>query len=269
MVVILSPHPDDAVFSAWHVLAAGDQVDVINVFAGIPEPGFVTPLDQAHGADESAAWVQRRLAEDRDVLASLGRRAHNLDFLDVAYRAEAMWRTSSGPAPAAEGFVASVAGKPELAVALEELRSAIVELLPTAATIYAPVGIGGHPDHLAVGKVAVLLAREGWTVRLYADSPYFARRGLPSWLGSKPNPETDAYIAAALHSAAPPPFELRGSVFALSRLEVERKIAAAQGYLTEFSFIDADFEGKSSDAEIMRYEVCWQVQSTDSEPGFC
>src|SRR5436190_795304 len=33
---ILSPHPDDAVLSLWHVLAGPGEVAVVNVFAGRP-----------------------------------------------------------------------------------------------------------------------------------------------------------------------------------------------------------------------------------------
>jgi LmbE family N-acetylglucosaminyl deacetylase len=264
MVIVLSPHLDDAVFSAWHVLISADQVEVINIFAGVPECGFVTPLDRAHGAEESAAWVERRRAEDRAVLASIGRSVRNLDLLDVAYRAEAMGLTAKGGEPAVDDFVATVAAQPALAVAPEELRSTIVAALPAGSTIYAPVGIGGHPDHVAVRKVAVLLAGEGWTVRLYADSPYFARWGLPSWLGSKHNPDADAYIDRVLHSAAPRPLELHRNDVELSDSEVDHKIEATRRYVTEFAFIDADFAGKSSDAEIMRHEVWWDVRRTDS-----
>src|SRR3954453_14134030 len=101
MIVILSPHPDDAVFSAWHVLTSTGEAEIVNVFSGIPEPGFVTALDLAHGAEESAAWMRRRRAEDRVVLDSIGRFVRNLDFLDVAYRAEAMSRTSHCERPPA------------------------------------------------------------------------------------------------------------------------------------------------------------------------
>ena len=34
---ILSPHPDDAVLSLWHVLAAPGGVSVLNVFNGPPD----------------------------------------------------------------------------------------------------------------------------------------------------------------------------------------------------------------------------------------
>jgi hypothetical protein len=34
--VILSPHLDDAVLSCWHLLTGPGEVEVINVFAGVP-----------------------------------------------------------------------------------------------------------------------------------------------------------------------------------------------------------------------------------------
>jgi hypothetical protein len=38
-IAILSPHPDDAVLSCWHLLSDPGEARVINVFAGIPPPG--------------------------------------------------------------------------------------------------------------------------------------------------------------------------------------------------------------------------------------
>jgi len=260
MIVILSPHPDDAVFSAWHVLTSTGEAEIVNVFSGIPEPGFVTALDLAHGAEESAAWMRRRRAEDRVVLDSIGRVVRNLDFLDVAYRAEAMSRTSHCERPPAVDVVAAVAEITALAVAPETLHTTIAELLPVEALIYAPVGIGGHPDHVAVGKLGVLLAREGRRVRLYADSPYFIRWGLPSWLRPSSDARSDVYIDGALHSIAPEPIATERHVVAMSDTEVKRKILAARNYHTEFAFIDADFHGKSSDPEMMRWEVWWDLE---------
>lgn len=50
-IVIVSPHPDDAVLSCWHLLDDPGQVSVINVFAGVPptaEPaGGMLPAERA------------------------------------------------------------------------------------------------------------------------------------------------------------------------------------------------------------------------------
>src|SRR4051794_27565794 len=88
--VVLSPHLDDAVFSAWHVLSATGDVLVVTVFAGVPEAGFVTALDRARGGQESAAVVARRRLEDRAALGLAGRAPVHLDLLDVDYRAFAL-----------------------------------------------------------------------------------------------------------------------------------------------------------------------------------
>src|SRR5690242_15664601 len=85
--VVLSPHPDDAVLSTWHALVAGRDVRVVTVFDGVPRRGFVTSLDRARGAVESAALMRQRRDDDRAALALAGRRPIHGDLLDVDYRA--------------------------------------------------------------------------------------------------------------------------------------------------------------------------------------
>src|SRR5919197_2354138 len=84
--LVLSPHLDDAVLNCWSVLTSADDQRIVNVFAGVPRRGFVTAWDRACGAVESAAHVRARIAEDWDVLGSIGRRAAYLPFLDAQYR---------------------------------------------------------------------------------------------------------------------------------------------------------------------------------------
>ena len=55
--VVLSPHLDDAVLSAWHVLRSGGDVCVVTVFAGLPDP---LPIpDDGHSASHLLAELRR------------------------------------------------------------------------------------------------------------------------------------------------------------------------------------------------------------------
>src|SRR4051794_24072309 len=86
-IVILSPHLDDAVLSCWRVLEGPGEVEVVNVFAGVPPAGSATGWwDRASGSGDSARAVMVRIEEDRAALAAVGRHAVNLDFLDAQYR---------------------------------------------------------------------------------------------------------------------------------------------------------------------------------------
>lgn len=258
--VVLSPHLDDAVFSAWHVLAQSGPVRVVNLFAGLPEPGGVTPLDRAHGAVDSHAWMRRRRAEDRDVHIVTGCETICLDLLDVQYRAIQLPEIRAAMEVDPARFLPLVASAPDLLSDLEEMRIAVMPWLPPAAVVYASTGVGGHPDHRDVARLGVELAREGWAVRLYADSPYYLREGLPSWLAQEPNRPVDEAVHDALSLLSPAFAGLRPHVVDLGMEQAGRKIEAAQRYRTEFRFIDEDFGGIASDPEVMRHEAYWDLR---------
>jgi LmbE family N-acetylglucosaminyl deacetylase len=70
--LLLSPHLDDAVVDCFAVLTGGEPVQVVNVFAGIPEHGVIPSWDRICGATDIAEHVRERIAEDREALATLG-----------------------------------------------------------------------------------------------------------------------------------------------------------------------------------------------------
>jgi hypothetical protein len=236
--VVLSPHPDDAVLSAWHVLVSPHQLQVVTIFAGIPTPGFVTRLDQAHGATDSAAWMRRRLADDRASLALAGRRPHHLDLVEVQYRAhQALQRVTA-----------------------EELHSRLQPFIHPEAVVYFPCGIGGHPDHGDVAGTMAWWTATGHQVRLYGDTPYyFVRHGLPSWVGGTANPRADAMIEAALAALPNPPDRLSRHVVELTPTELARKQQAIRRYRTEAAALHAELSTAPSDPAMLRYEVHWAV----------
>ena len=148
--VVVSPHLDDAVLSAWSALSEGGaHVAVVTVFAGVPPRD--TPLsawDRHTAAEGAAELVLRRREEDASALGVCEVGHIHLDFLDVVYRSAAVPR----------------------AAIVAALRDVVAE----ADEVWVPGGVGGHPDHLATARAALDAVGAG-TVRMYADLPYAFR----------------------------------------------------------------------------------------------
>lgn len=252
--VVLSPHLDDAALSAWHILSSPRDVTIVTVFAGVPEPGFVTHLDRSHGADDSAAWLTRRRREDRAALAVAGRTPVHLDLLEVQFPAFRVPRLRSAIAAEPDRFLELVAGDPELRSSPASLAALVRPHIPPGAVVYGPAGIGGHPDHRDLAQATVLLDAD---VRLYADSPYYLRHGLPSWVSYGGEPEADALVRSALTQldaelTAPEVTELSAAAFG-------QKVTALRCYTTEFPSIWRDASSPPASVDMMRFETTWAV----------
>jgi LmbE family N-acetylglucosaminyl deacetylase len=256
--VVLSPHLDDAALSAWHVLGSGGEALVVTVFAGIPASGFVTALDRARGGRESAAVVRQRRREDRAALALAGRTPTHLELLDIDYRAFARPEVRAAIEHEPSHFIATVSGEPQLRIEPDALERHIAGLLTDSDVVYAPAGVGAHPDHRDVARLGTRLASQGRPVRFYADIPYLFRHGWPSWLGGAPGSQADRDVEEALAELASPA-ALTREVFELDHAQVATKAAAIRRYETEFDLVNADFGGVLEDLEHLRCEVVWTM----------
>jgi LmbE family N-acetylglucosaminyl deacetylase len=58
----------------------------------------------------------------------------------------------------------------------EAIAASIARVIDPRAVLWAPMGIGGHPDHLAVRDAMLRLPRPT-ELRIYADSPYASAAG--------------------------------------------------------------------------------------------
>jgi LmbE family N-acetylglucosaminyl deacetylase len=257
-IVVLSPHLDDAVLSAWHAVAAGGTT-VVTFFAGVPPDGFVTDLDRSHGAEDSAAWLRRRRSEDRAALAAGGARAVHLDLLEAQFPAYRRPDLRRAIAARPDRFLALVVAAPELATDSEALVSLAEPHLPAGAVVYGPVGVGGHPDHRDLARATVRLAGRVGKLRLYADSPYYLLQGRPSWLGRSGNPAADRAIESALAGSGADRLRLRRQVVPLPAEQSAVKLAAIRRYTTELPGIEAALAGAGGELELMRHEVYWSV----------
>ena len=238
-VVVLSPHLDDAVLDCWSVLTAPGPVHVVNVLAGMPPAGKVGYYERLAGASDSAAHVQNRIADDREALGRAGRAPANLDFLALAHRR----------------------GRPE--PSFRQLDAALAACVARPSCVYAPAALGSvHPDHALVRAYALALARQGVPARLYADLPYCAVYGWPSWVTGRPaDPrlDVDAYWAASLNGAAELCAPARADVVRLPAGDAAAKLAAMRAYRAEFPVLDRGPVGQLSNPAIHGFEVFWTV----------
>lgn len=173
--VYLSPHLDDAALSCGGAISAqtatGERVLVVTICTGAPPANgpfseLALAFHQAWGLSP-AEVVAARLREDEAAMEILGADRLWLGALDAIYRCPTDYTSR-----------ATLFGTPAPAdPLLDELRRVVAALrrhLPDA-TIYAPLGVGSHVDHLQTFAAALECA--GAHLRFYEDFPYVARAG--------------------------------------------------------------------------------------------
>jgi LmbE family N-acetylglucosaminyl deacetylase len=217
-------------------------VQVVNVFAAQPRPGFVTQYDRICGARDSAEHVRARVAEDLDALAEAGRTPVNLAFLDRQYRRP--WQTPS----------------------LKDIDDRLAEAAPRARSVYAPAGLGfvAQQDHALVRRLALGAARSGIQVWLYADVPYATTFGWPQWVSETPDelrPDVDAYWQRLCEEVPGIGSVREARVVRLTPEEADRKLSAMQAYRTQFAVLDGGPIGLLRNPLIHGYEVFWEVKA--------
>jgi LmbE family N-acetylglucosaminyl deacetylase len=235
--IVLSPHLDDAVLSAWSVLRGPGEVLVVNVCTAVPPAGTVGWYDRMRGIDDSAPFMEQRLGEDAEAVALAGREWANLGFLDDQYRSEPL-----DP---------------------REVRGSLEAVVSEASVLYAPAGLGGHPDHYATRELALEIGRaDGIPVRLYADLPYAVRVGWPAWvtgLPERPYLLPEGRWEEFLATASCPRGSLVPEVHSLTDAEAEAKVRALETYRTEFENLNAGPLDRLRHPEIRGYELHWDV----------
>ncbi|MCU1369962.1 MAG: glcNAc-PI de-N-acetylase family protein [Ilumatobacteraceae bacterium] len=236
-VVVLSPHLDDAVLSAWSVLTLPPTVDVevVVVFAGIPVSGTTGTFDPIFGTADSHGLAEQRRVEDREALARAGRTPVHLDLLDVQYRTQ--------PLP------------------VTDVAAAIAEPVAQAATVVVPAGIGRHPDHLLVRDAGADAARRtGARLVRYADLPYATNMGWPAWVtGADPDPTLvpDALWGALLDEVDGGAAAREAHVVTFTEAEQAAKLAALGCYRSQFAALDGGPVRRITNPAVLGHEVRW------------
>ncbi|SNS27534.1 N-acetylglucosaminyl deacetylase, LmbE family [Geodermatophilus pulveris] len=176
-VLAVSPHLDDAAFSAGGTLAAlagaGHEVTVLTCFtASVPDPaGFALACQLDKGLAADVDYMALRRAEDTAAMAVLGATPVHLGLPEAPHR---------GYTSAADLFAG-------VHPADDVWRELAAELAGQDADLWlAPQALGGHVDHLQVLRAVAALDRP---VLWWRDSPYVLREpgavpgpGLPGGL---------------------------------------------------------------------------------------
>lgn len=153
-VVVVSPHLDDAVLSAWLVLARNPRARVVSCFAGTPPSSVSGAWDTATKFASAEQAVAARRREDISALALTGSEAVHLDLLDEQYR-----NGRNSPS--------------------RQVTDLLRTHLAGAEEVWLPAGLGNHTDHLLARDAALAAtAQTNQAIRLYADLPY---AGQPAW----------------------------------------------------------------------------------------
>lgn len=124
-ILVLSPHLDDAVFSAAELIRTCAP-EVWTVFAGIPAKNVVTAWDQHAGFSTGEEQMRARREEDLRAFDGHHGIVKHLDFLERAY---------VSPSQRTEDMTALVR---RIQVWLEESPQPAVIFLPAGAGIYMP-----------------------------------------------------------------------------------------------------------------------------------
>lgn len=238
-IAVVSPHLDDAVYSAWNWLSGAADVTVISVFAGVPPTGTPpAPYDDLTvSADPGERMAQRRL-EDDAVCRSKGWRNIHLDFLDAPYR--------DGP------------------IDVNLLDHALDDVLPRSVDlVLGPAAIGLHSDHIFArdSLLRVMSSSGTQALRLYADLPYAAYFGWASWVSGEGDDDyldVDAFYGRALSSIDGWVIADR-QVHALGDDQQADKLAAMQTYASQFPAMEGGPTRGLSHPERLPFEATWGV----------
>ncbi|MFT3766817.1 MAG: PIG-L family deacetylase [Minicystis sp.] len=172
--LVLSPHPDDAALSLGGHLAAraaaGERVLVVTVCTAAPPAGrvpcaFARDVLARLGLTP-AAYAEARAREDREAARILGAQTIHAGLLDAPDRL-----------PDRYGTVAALTGAPAagdpIIPQLDDLLATLRAQHP-GATLHAPLGAGGHVDHVLVHEAARRAFPGFRALRFYEDFPYAA-----------------------------------------------------------------------------------------------
>ncbi|HEU4730485.1 MAG TPA: PIG-L family deacetylase [Kofleriaceae bacterium] len=163
----IQPHPDDIALSLGGTVALTRSPRIVTLFAA--PPARDAPLSalarrwhERWGTDLDTWTIRQR--EDAAAASVLGARCEWLPYCDAIYRGERYLTAESltGPLHAEDWpLVDQIAA--DLIARWREAQG---------ATIYLPLGVGGHVDHQLAHALGAPLTAAGAAVRYYEDFPY-------------------------------------------------------------------------------------------------
>ena len=174
-IVLLSPHPDDAVWSLGGAIRAWQQqhdVLVVTMCDGDPDASATEQVRQEHHRWRSFGDMATRRLEDRQAMDLLGCELHSLGYRDAALR---LSPANTFEYPEAEAlFLQPEAARQQQVSA--EMTQRLQMILHPDDQVIAPLGFGGHVDHCLTHALARHLPQ---TVAYYAEFPYYHPNQIP------------------------------------------------------------------------------------------
>lgn len=201
--VAVSPHLDDAVFSAGAVLAelaaAGWRVEVVTAFTRtVPDPaGFALACQTDKGLGPEVDYMALRRGEDTAACAVLGAEAVHLPFAEAPHR-------GYDSAPALFG---SLREDDDVAHALAPI---LAERVAGADLVLTCQGVGDHVDHRQL-----LRALGDRPLVRWLDLPYAIREASPP---PHVHPLAERKLDAVAAYASQVPFQFGGEDAMRARL---------------------------------------------------
>jgi LmbE family N-acetylglucosaminyl deacetylase len=155
LLLVISPHLDDAVLSCGLLIAAHPGTIVCTVFTAPPAANVTTDWDRASGFADAFEAMRARQAEDREALGLLSARPVHLLFCDAQYHAS----------PDQDALIAA-------------LSQIVADTNPTA--VLMPLGLF-HSDHVLVSGACLAVMQQPRertpTFIAYEDVPYRRMEG--------------------------------------------------------------------------------------------
>lgn len=247
-LAVVSPHLDDAVLSAWLVLAGTTNALVISCFAGVPKGTVEGAWDVKTKFSSATEALAARRREDVAALATTQSRAVHLDLLDEQYRADQ-------DAPG------------------DELTALLQTHLADSEEVWLPAGLGRHTDHLLTRDAALAAtARTGQRLRLYADLPYAGQPAWPAEVTGGARDRARRYLLSALRRPTPTQ-EWRSTladagldrrlgartVSKLDHRELRSKLHAIRHYTSQLEALGCGPKHPLRVRRIFGYEVHWPI----------
>jgi LmbE family N-acetylglucosaminyl deacetylase len=173
--VYLSPHLDDGAISCGGAIVqqrrAGEQVLVVALCTATPaaDTAFSELAQEFHRIWQlsPAEAIAMRLREERTAIERLDADSYWAGMFDAIYRYPQAYHSR-------ETLFGTPHPDDPLLPALRQFIAALRARVPSA-TIYAPLGIGSHVDHLITYRAALDCAGDKLT--FYEDFPYAAKPG--------------------------------------------------------------------------------------------
>jgi LmbE family N-acetylglucosaminyl deacetylase len=226
--IYLSPHLDDAVFSAggWihEQTQAGNPVEIWTVMCGDPHLTECSPfarlLHFQWGFASAEETVRTRREEDRRAASILGATVFHFDFLDCIYRRDANgeWLYSEISVPPHDADASYPA----------QIAEAINSRLLPDDQILCQLALGSHVDHVLVRQAAELLSLP---LRYVVDVPYWFYK-----------PGEFAAKTAGMNE----------SVIGIPESGLEQWIEAALAYKSQFPVLGERFDTPEKAVESLR-----------------